>query len=52
MVKYWRITRTKRLKDVLSQNSKDSIQVCDYMKNFPALKKPAGFNLVSFIITY
>lgn len=49
MQKYWEITRTKRLKDILSLNSKGAIQPSDYMKSFPALKNPSGYILVSII---
>lgn len=41
--------RNKRLKDILSSNSKNAIQLSDYMKSFPALKKPVGHILVSHI---
>ncbi|CAI6367798.1 unnamed protein product [Macrosiphum euphorbiae] len=43
--KYWEITRTKRLKDILSLNSKGAIQPSDYMKSFPALKNLSGYIL-------
>lgn len=45
--KYWSITTNKRLKNILNSNSKDDIILSDYMKTFPALKKPAGYNLVN-----
>ncbi|KAF0707515.1 SAM domain-containing protein [Aphis craccivora] len=44
--KYWVITRQKRLKNVLDTNPKDLFTISDYMKKFPALKKPAGYNLL------
>jgi len=50
--KYWVITRQKRLKNVLDTNTKDLFTISDYMKKFPALKKPAGYNLVSYILIY
>lgn len=45
---YWTITRKERFKNVFNSNSKELLH-SQYMKNFPALKKPNGFNLVSII---
>lgn len=43
---YWSITSAKRLKKVLDTNSKD-VLASNYMNDFPALKKPSGYRLVS-----
>ncbi|KAF0747614.1 SAM domain-containing protein [Aphis craccivora] len=42
--KYWAITRDKRLKSILGSNVKEELS--DYMKKFPALKKPSGYKLL------
>lgn len=47
--RYWYITTKIRLEKVLTTNSQDVVSsIADYMKDFPALKKPAGYRLVSF----
>jgi hypothetical protein len=42
--KYWSITRNYRLQHLLNTETQT---VCQYMNEFPALKKPMGYNLVS-----
>lgn len=50
--KYWAIMpRQNRLRSVLDSNSKDLLSISNYMLKFLALKKPAGYNLVSKVIT-
>lgn len=44
--RYWCVTASKRLEKILDANSKE-ISVSNYMNDFPALKKPSGYKLVS-----
>lgn len=44
--RYWSITTTKRLEKILDTNSQE-VSVTKYMDDFPALKKPSGYRLVS-----
>jgi hypothetical protein len=43
---YWSITESYRIQEELSAKSKGSVG--DYMKDFPYLKKPSGYTLVSY----
>jgi len=43
---YWSITESYRIQRELSAKSKGSVS--DYMKEYPCLKKPSGYTLVSF----
>lgn len=42
---YWKITRSFQVREVLNSQTKKS--VCDYMKDYPCLKKPSGYTLVN-----
>lgn len=44
--RYWSLTSLKRLEKILSTNSHENT-VSKYMNDFPALKKPSGYRLVS-----
>lgn len=45
--RYWSITSLKRLEKILNTNSQE-ISVSKYMNDFPALKQPTGYRLVSW----
>lgn len=47
--KNWAITATTRLKKLMS---KDGQSIAEYMAEYPALKKPTGYLLVSVIVKY
>jgi len=45
----WAVTATTRLKKLMS---KDGQSIAEYMAEYPALKKPTGYLLVSVIVKY